>query len=186
MGLVMNRRTDSPQKSLIAGLVMVGLVLGLQSAVAQEAVPCPAGGQRFSQSADFGAVMFQASGNSFTMTNTTTDEKATVSWCAEGIGNPSNGGSISGVMSTNIPVGQSRSFSFDQEIGEFVIYSVVTYGGIQPPPGNGNGGRDDGGDRSDGGDAGNAAAPPKGGSPGGSGVAAPPPPAIVGQPSVTG
>jgi len=182
----MKGRTGSPQNSLIAGLVMLGLVVGLQSAVAGAADPCPAGGEKFNQSATFGGVSFQASGNSLTMTNTTTDETATVSWCAEGAGNPSNGGSLSGVMSTTIPAGESRSFSFDQAIGDFVIYSVVTSGGIRPPPGIGNGRGDDRGDGSDGGDVGNAGAPPKGGSPGASGTVAPPPSAIVSQPSVTG
>ena len=124
------------------------------------------------------------------MTNTTLSEEVTVLWCAEGEEELSNGSKISGVLSTSIPGGQSRSSSFDQDISHFVVYSVEhrDSGGPRPPPGNGNGGGGDGnGGSSDGnGGGGNSGAPSKGGSPGGSGAVASSPPAIVGQPSVTG
>jgi hypothetical protein len=183
----MKGRTGSPQNSLIAGLVMLGLVVGLQSAVADETLPCPAGGQKFDQSGTVDGVSFQASGNSLTMTNTTTSEMATVSWCAEGTGNPSNGGSFSDVMSTSIPGGESRSSSVDQEIGHFVVYSVVHQdsGGPGPPPGNGGGGDGNGGS-SDGGGGDDRGTRSKSGRSGGSRALAPPPPGIVSQPSVTG
>jgi hypothetical protein len=188
----MKGTTSSPQKSLVAGLIMMGLVVGLQSAVAQEAVHCPSGGQQFTQSGTVDGVSFQASGTSLTMTNTTTSETVTVSWCAEGEEELSNGSNISGVSSTSILGGQSRSTSFDNDISLFVIYSVEHQGsgGPQPPPGNGGGG--DGGD----GDGGDGRAPSKGRGTGASGASAappptigavaPPPPTIVDQPSVTG
>ena len=191
----MERATASPQKFLLTGLVMLGLFAGLQSAVAGEGDHCPSGGQTFGQSGTVDGVSFQASGRSLTMTNTTTSEIATVSWCAEGKKELSNGSNISGVMSTGIPGGQSWSSSFDQDISQFVIYSVVhqdSGGPGPPPPGNGNGGGGDG----DGGHSGGS--PPKGGGPAASsapapaappqatGAIAPPPPTIVDQPTVTG
>ena len=197
-GRVMKRPTGSLKESLVAGLVMLALVVGLQRAVADEAVHCPSGGQKFDQSGTVDGVSFEVSGSSLTMTNTTSSEVATVSWCAEGEEELSNGSKISGVMSTSIPGGQSRSSSFDQDISHFVIYSVVhrDSGGPGPPPGNGNGGDDDGNERGDDGGDGNGAGsdakggvgstPSKGGGPGGSSAVAPSPPAIVGQPSVTG
>jgi hypothetical protein len=185
--------TSSPQNSLVAGLVTLGLVVGLQSALADEADQCPPGGQTFNQSGTVDGVTLQASGSSLTMTNTTTSDIVTVSWCAEGNEELSNGSKISGVMSTSIPGGQSRSTSFDNAISLFVIYSVEHQGsgGPGPPPGNGGGG--DGGD---GGGDDDGGATSKGGGPGASDASAPPPPAIaavapppptiVEQPSVTG
>jgi hypothetical protein len=196
-GRVMKGPTGSFKESLVAGLVMLALVVGLQSAVADEAVQCPSGGEKFDQSGNVDGVSFEASGSSLTMTNTTTSEMATVLWCAEGEEELSNGSKISGVVSTSIPGGQSRSSSFEHDISHFIIYGVEHQesGGPQPPPGNGNGG---GGDGDGGGDGGgdNGGAPSKGGGrPGASGAAAPPPavgavapppPAIVDQPTVTG
>ncbi len=184
--------TASPH-SLLAALVMLGLVVGLQSAVAQEADQCPSGGQEFFPSGTVDGVSFQASGNSLTMTNTTTSEMATVSWCAEGNGNLSNGSNISGVMSTGIPGGESRSSTFDEDITRFVVYGVEHRegGGHRPPPrpGGGGGGEDvggDGGGGSGGGSGGGGGAPPIGSGSGGSGAVAPPPAAIPAQPTVTG
>ncbi len=189
--------TASPH-SLVAGLVMLGLVIGLQGAVADEADQCPSGGQEFFPSGTVDGLSFQASGSSLTMTNTTTSEMATVSWCAEGNGNLSNGSNSSGVMSTGIPGGESRSSSFDEDISRFVIYSVEHRegGGHRPPPrpGSGGGGDGDGADRGGDGDvggsgaagAGGAGTPSTVGGPGGTTAVAPPPPAIPAQPSVTG
>lgn len=192
----MTRTTVSPQKSLVAGLVMLGLVVGLQRAVAQ-AVQCPAGGQQFTTSGTVDGVSFQVSGGTLTMTNTTTSDMATVSWCAEGKEEFSNGSKISGLMSTSIPGGQSQSSFFDKDLNHFVVYSVehVDSGGHGPPPrpgkGNGGGGDGDGG----GGDGGSGGTQSTGGSggtlstgggAGGSGAVAPPPPVIVNEPTVTG
>ena len=152
--------TAGSPHSLVAGLVMLGLVVGLQAAVADEADQCPSGGQELSGSGTVDGVSFLASGSSLTMTNTTTSEMANVSWCAEGSGNLSNGSNSSGVNSTSIPGGASWSSSFDQDISRFVVYSVKhrSSGGIEPSPGNGNGGGGDGGGSdgggSDGGDGG--------------------------------
>ena len=195
--------TASPY-SLVAGLVMLGLVVGLQGAVAQEANQCPPGGQEFFQSGTVDGVSFEASGSSLTLANTTTSEMATVSWCAEGTEEFSNGSKSSGVMSTSIPGGESKSAFFDQDISRFVVYGVEhrDSGGPRPPPRPRSGDGDDGGDGRDGGDrsggggggggsgaSGASAAsqtPSNAGVPAGSGAVAPPPPAIVGQPTVTG
>jgi hypothetical protein len=189
-GHVMKGPRGSFKESLIAGLVMLVLVVGLQRAVADEAVQCPSGGQKFDQSGTVDGVSFEASGSSLTMTNTTTSEMVSVSWCAEGEEELSNGSNISGVMSTSIPREQSRSSSFDHDISHFVVYSVLHLdsGGPGPPPGNDDGGGGDGnGGSSDGNGRGDdRGSPSKGGGSGGSGALAPPPPAIVSQPSVTG
>ncbi len=170
----MKRRSASHKKLLVAGLLMLGLLVGLQSAVADEGVQCPSGGQKFNRSGSVNGVSFQTSGSTLTMTNTTSGT-VTVSWCAKGGEKFSNGSKISGVRSTTIPAGQSRSSSFNQDVSNFVVYSVNGQNGNggNPPPGNGNGGGGGGG-----GDDGN------GGGPGG--PFAPPAPAIAGQPAVTG
>jgi hypothetical protein len=189
-GRVMKGPRGSFKESLVAGLVMLALAVGLQRAVADEAVQCPSGGQKFDQSGTVDGVSFEASGSSLTMTNTTTSEMVSVSWCAEGEEELSNGSKISGVLSTLIPRGQSRSSSFDHDISHFVVYSVLHLdsGGPGPPPGNGDGGGGDGNgggsDKNGGGDDGGT--PSKGGGSGRSGALAPPPPAIVSKPSVTG
>lgn len=191
--------TATSPKSLAAGLVVLGLVLGLQSAVAGQVDQCPSGGQEFFPSGSVDGVSFQASGSSLMMTNTTTSEMATVSWCAEGNGNLSNGSNTSGVITTGIPGGQSQSSSFDEDITRFFVYSVEhrDSGGPRPPPGNGNGGggdgdRGDGSERGDGiaaggaGGGGSGGTPPTGAGSGGSGAIATPPPAIPAGPTVTG
>ncbi|HEX2267348.1 MAG TPA: hypothetical protein VHI97_03975 [Actinomycetota bacterium] len=159
---------------MVGGLITLGLLVGLQSAVAGQGVQCPSGGQKFNRSGSVNGVTFQASGSTLTMTNTTSGT-VTVSWCAKGGSKFSNGSFTSGVRSTTIPAGQSRSASFNQDVSNFVVYSVDGQNGNggNPPPENGNGGGGGGG-----GDNGN------GGGPGG--PLAPPAPAIVGQPAVTG
>lgn len=186
--------TTASPLSLVAGLLLLGLVLGLQSAVAQETDQCPSGGQEFFPSGAVDGVSFQASASSLTMTNTTTSEMATVSWCAEGSGNLSNGSNISGVMSTDIPGGESQSSTFDGDITRFVVYGVEHRegGGHRPPPRPGTGGGGDGdvggegGGGSSGGGSSAGGAPPIGGGSGGPGAVAPPPAAIPAQPTVTG
>lgn len=170
----MKPRSASHKKSLVAGFIVLGLFVGLQNAVADEGVQCPSGGQKFNRSGSVNGVSFQASGGTLSMTNTTSGT-VTVSWCAKGGEKFSNGSKISGVRSTTIPAGQSRSSSFNQDVSNFVVYSVDGQNGNggNPPPGNGNGGGGGGG-----GDNGN------GGGPGG--PFAPPASAIAGQPAVTG
>ncbi len=166
---------------------------GVQSAVAQEAEQCPSGGQEFFPSGTVDGVSFQASGSSLTMTNTTTSEMATVSWCAEGSGNLSNGSNTSGVMSSGIPGGESWSTSFDDDVSRLVIYGVEhqASGGHRPPPRPGSGGGGDGdvggeGGGGSGGGGGGGGTPPTGNGPGAPGAVAPPPAAIPAQPTVTG
>jgi hypothetical protein len=189
----MKRPTVSLKESLVAGLVLLGIVVGLQRAVADDAIQCPSGGQEFDQLATVDGVTFEVSAGSLTMTNTTTSDLATVSWCAEGEQELTAGSTISGVMTTTIPGGESRSSSFDHDIVRFIVYSVVHQdsGGPGPPPrpGNGGGGRDH--DTTDGGGdrnrvSGNSATPSNGPGSGGTGALAPPPPVIAKQPSVTG
>ncbi len=164
------------RKSTVVILVTVGLALGLQSAVSGQGVQCPAGGQKFNRSGSVGGVNFQASGTTLSMTNTT-GGTVTVTWCAKGGEKFSNGSHISGVRSTTIPAGQTRSSSFNQDVSNFVVYSVQGGGGgggpppppPPPPPPNGEPG-----------------IPP---SPPGGGPGEPfagPAPAIPGEPSVTG
>jgi hypothetical protein len=162
------------QRWVISGVIAIGLLTGLQHAIAQpQGLHCPSGGQKFSSSGSVGGVNFQASGNTLTMTNTTSGT-VTGTWCAKGGSNFSNGGYTSGVRSTSIPAGQSRSASFNQGISHFVVYAAEGSGGNggnppppgppPPPPGNGGGGG--------------------GGGPGS--PLAPPAQAVEGQPAVTG
>ncbi|HEX2089995.1 MAG TPA: hypothetical protein VHI54_08755 [Actinomycetota bacterium] len=160
---------------VISGVVAIGLLTGFQHAVAQpEGLHCPSGGQKFSSSGSVGGVNFQASGNTLTMTNTTSGT-VTVTWCAKGGSKFWNGGYTSGVRSTSIPAGQSRSASFNQGVSYFVVYGADGEGGNPPPPPpppNGNGGN-----------------PPDNGGGGGGGPGsplAPPAEALEGEPAVTG
>ncbi len=171
----MNGGTTLRNSPVLVGLVALALIVGVQSAGAQ-AEHCPGGGQK--NPGSIGGVSFSRSGSTLTMTNNTSGT-VTVTWCAKGGEKFSNGSHISGVRSTTIPAGQSRSASFNQDVSYFVIYDVEGSNGNggQPPPPPGPP---------------PPPPPPPNGEPGippgpggGPGVAAPAP-AIPGQPTVTG
>ncbi len=170
---------------VIAGVLALGMVMGMQTALGQQPpdLHCPdhetntkISGNPATQTVD--GVQVTIAGDDVTFTNTNPNS-VVVTWCAKGGQNFDDGDQTSGVRTTTLSVGQTRSFDFDQDVSYVVIYSVVEGGGNGGgPPGNGNGGNGGGG----GGGGGDG----DGDGGGGGGEGAAPAGVIEEQPTVTG